>query len=70
MSLLCIHDIHLVHMHVIGVPEDVTLLEFDGMSQEAPEVQQPKLEAPEVQPQSRSQETWWLVPRSQAVQLC
>jgi hypothetical protein len=44
MSLLCIHDIHLVHMHAIGVPEGVTLLEFDGMSQGALEVQQPKPE--------------------------
>jgi hypothetical protein len=39
MSLLCIHDIHLVYMHEISVPEDVTLLEFDGMSQQAPKVQ-------------------------------
>jgi hypothetical protein len=29
-------------MHAIGVPEGVTLLEFDGTSQEAPEVQQPE----------------------------
>jgi hypothetical protein len=36
-------------MHAIGVPEGVTLLEFDGMSQEAPEVQQPKPKAWEVQ---------------------
>jgi hypothetical protein len=27
-------------MLAIGVPEDVTLLEFDGTSQETPEVQQ------------------------------
>jgi hypothetical protein len=32
-------------MHAIGVPEGVTLLEFDGTSQEAPEVQQPEPEA-------------------------
>jgi hypothetical protein len=38
-----------VHTHAIGVPEGVTLLEFDGMSQEAPEVQQPKPEAQDVQ---------------------
>jgi hypothetical protein len=44
MLLLCIHDIHLVHMHAIGVSEGVTLLEFDGTSQEAPEVQQPEPE--------------------------
>jgi hypothetical protein len=42
MSLLCIHGIHLLHTHAIGVPEDVTLLEFDGTSQEALEVQQPE----------------------------
>jgi hypothetical protein len=28
---LCIHDIHLVHMHAIGVPKGVTLVEFEGM---------------------------------------
>jgi hypothetical protein len=50
MSLLCIHDIHLLHRHAIGVPEDVILLEFDGTNQEAPEVQQPELEVQEVQP--------------------
>jgi hypothetical protein len=36
-------------MHAIGVPEGVTLLEFDGTSQEAPEVQQPEPEAQEMQ---------------------
>jgi hypothetical protein len=36
-------------MHAIGVLEGVTLLEFDGTSQEAPEVQQPKPEAQDVQ---------------------
>jgi hypothetical protein len=36
-------------MHAIGVPKDVTLLEFDGTSQEAPEVQQLKPEVQEVQ---------------------
>jgi hypothetical protein len=34
MFLLCIHDIHLVHIHAIGVPEGVTLLEFEGPSEE------------------------------------
>jgi hypothetical protein len=42
MSLLCIHDIHFLHIHAIGVPEGVTLLEFDWTSQEALELQQPK----------------------------
>jgi hypothetical protein len=32
-------------MHAIGVPEGMTLLEFDRTSQEAPEVQQPEPEA-------------------------
>jgi hypothetical protein len=27
--LLCIHDTHFVHMHAIGVPEGVMLLEFE-----------------------------------------
>jgi hypothetical protein len=36
-------------MHAIGVSEGVTLLEFDGTSQEAPEVQQPKPEAQDMQ---------------------
>jgi hypothetical protein len=50
MSLLCIHGIHLLHIHAIGVPEGVTLLEFNGMSQEALDVQQPEPEVQEVQP--------------------
>jgi hypothetical protein len=36
-------------MHAIGVPEGVTLLEFDGTKPKAPEVQQPEPEAQEVQ---------------------
>jgi hypothetical protein len=36
-------------MHAIGVSEGVTLLEFDGTSQEAPEVQQPEPKAQDVQ---------------------
>jgi hypothetical protein len=36
-------------MHAIGVLEGMMLLEFDGTSQEAPEVQQPESEAQEVQ---------------------
>jgi hypothetical protein len=34
---LCIHDIHLVHMHATGVPEGVTLVEFEGTYQEVEE---------------------------------
>jgi hypothetical protein len=36
-------------MHAIGVLEGVTLLEFDGTSQEALEVQQPEPKAQDVQ---------------------
>ena len=32
--LLCIHDSYDVHMHAIGVPEGVTLLEFEQELQE------------------------------------
>jgi hypothetical protein len=42
-----LHDIYLVHMHVIGVPEGVTLLEFEEPSGEQ---QQPTPEIQEVQP--------------------
>jgi hypothetical protein len=36
-KLLCIHEIHLC-IHAIGVPEGVTLLEFEGaLSEEAQE---------------------------------
>ena len=35
--LLCIHDSYTMHMHAIGVPEGVTLLEFE---QVLPEEQQ------------------------------
>jgi hypothetical protein len=48
MSLLCIHDIYLVHIHAIGVPEGVTLLEFEGTCPEEP--QKPTPEVQEVQP--------------------
>jgi hypothetical protein len=50
MSLLCIHGIHLLHIHAIGVPESVTLLEFDETSQDALEVRQPEPGVQEVQP--------------------
>jgi hypothetical protein len=44
LYLLCIHDIHLVHLHAIGVPEGVTLLEFEGLNPE----EHPLVEEPEV----------------------
>jgi hypothetical protein len=37
LILLCIHDIDSMHMHAIGVPEGVTLVEFEGTSQEVKE---------------------------------
>jgi hypothetical protein len=37
-----------MHIHAIGVPQGVTLLEFEGSCQE--EQQQPTLEVQEVQP--------------------
>ena len=39
--LLCMHDSYTMHMHAIGVPEGVTLLEFE---QVLPEEQQQALE--------------------------
>ena len=55
--LFCIHDSYAMHMHAIGVPEGVTLLEFE---QGLPEVQAPEeganeeevLECPDHQPSS------------------
>jgi hypothetical protein len=32
--LLCIHDTYFVHMHAIGAPEGVTLLEFEPVNPE------------------------------------
>jgi hypothetical protein len=42
-SLLCIHEIHLC-IHAIGVPEEVTLLEFD---EALPEEEQEQPREPE-----------------------
>jgi hypothetical protein len=48
LNLLCIQDIHLVHMHAIGVPEGVTLLEFEGLNPgEHPAVEGQEVQAPE-----------------------
>jgi hypothetical protein len=35
--LLCIHDTYVVHMHAIGVPEGVTLLEFEQEQPKEPQ---------------------------------
>ena len=46
--LLCIHDSYAVHMHAIGVPEGVTLLEFEqGLPKEQQQVQEQEVQAPE-----------------------
>ena len=63
--LLCVHDSYTMHMHAIGVPEGVTLLEFEPVLPEEPqqaleqEVQAPEegvneevLECPNHQPSS------------------
>jgi hypothetical protein len=48
LYLLCIHDIHLVHLHAIGVPEGVTLLEFEGLNpEEHPLAEELEVQAPE-----------------------
>ena len=44
--LFCIHDSHAVHMHAIGVPEGVTLLEFEqGLPEEQQQVQEQEVQA-------------------------
>jgi hypothetical protein len=46
--LLCIHDIHLVHLHTIGVPKGVTLLEFEGLNpKEHPATEELEVPTPE-----------------------
>jgi hypothetical protein len=48
LHLLCIYDIYLLHMHAIGVPEGVTLLEFEGLNpEECPAAEEQKVPAPE-----------------------
>ena len=44
--LLCMHDSYTMHMHAIGVPEGVTLLEFEPV---LPEEQQQQAQEQEVQ---------------------
>ena len=46
--LFCIHDSYAMHMHVIGVPEGVALLEFEqGLPEEQQQVQEQEVQAPE-----------------------
>jgi hypothetical protein len=44
-SFLCIHEIYLC-IHPIGVPEEVTLLEFEGALQEEEQEQSKELKVP------------------------
>jgi hypothetical protein len=62
--VLCIHDTYVVHMHAIGVPEGVTLIEFEQERSEEPQAAQEQevpprgvneedlLECPDHQPSS------------------
>ena len=46
--LFCMHDTYAMHMHAIGVPEGVTLLEFgQGLPEEQPQAQEQEVQAPE-----------------------
>ena len=46
--LLCMHDSYTMHMHAIGVPEGVTLLEFEPVLPEEPQqALEQKVQAPE-----------------------
>ena len=46
--LLCMHDSYAMHMHAIGVPEGVTLLEFEqGLPEEQQQAQETEVQAPE-----------------------
>ena len=44
--LFCIHDSYATHMYAIGVPEGVTLLEFEqGLPKEQQQVQEQEVQA-------------------------
>ena len=46
--LLCMHDSYTMHMHAIGVPERVTLLDFEQeLSEEQQQAQEQEVHAPE-----------------------
>ena len=46
--LLCMHDSYTMHMHAIGVPEGVTLLEFEPvLSEEQEQAQEQEVQTPE-----------------------
>ena len=44
----CMHDSYAMHMHAIGVPEGVMLLEFEqGLPEEQQQAQEQEVQAPE-----------------------
>ena len=46
--LLCMHDSYTMHMHTIGVPKGVTLLEFEqGLLEEQQPAQEQEVQTPE-----------------------
>ena len=46
--LFCMHDSYGMHLHTIGVPEGVTLLEFEqGLLEEQQQAQEQEVQAPE-----------------------
>ena len=46
--LFCIHDSHTVHMHAIGVPEGVMLLEFEQvLPEQQQQAQEQEVQTPE-----------------------
>ena len=46
--LICIHDSYAMHMHAIGVPKGVTLLEFEQvLPEEQQQAQEQEAQAPE-----------------------
>ena len=46
--LLCMHDSYTMHMHAIGVPEGVTLLEFEPvLPEEQQQAQEQEVQTPE-----------------------
>ena len=46
--ILCMHDPYATHMHAIGVPEGVTLLQFEqGLPEEQLQAQETEVQDPE-----------------------
>ena len=49
--LLCMHDSYTMHMHAIGVPERVMLLEFEqGLLEEQQQAQEQEVQTPKKEP--------------------